>query len=101
MSLKQLRKKANLTQKELGALTKFSSKTIGNYETGSIPMSPEFVQRMAAHFQVPETEITADTEEKVLRLGDGAHPYGGTEEWRSRALVAESKLKAIRALLGE
>ena len=64
--LRGYRKRANLTQKELGCLLGFSSDaTVSRYETRERGVSLENALRLAAVFQTPVTELFFDRYTKV------------------------------------
>lgn len=97
MGLKTIRKERDLTLDELAAMSGVAASTIGNFENGKTNMSPEYLKRIAIALKVSENELIP---EEVLN--EDTLPYrveSVGEDWKARAIEAETKLEAIRRML--
>lgn len=61
--LKELRKKANLTQKEMGEILGVNQRTYSNYELGDRDMSPETLIKLADFYNVTIDYLLGRTDE--------------------------------------
>lgn len=66
--LRQLRRKANLQQKDIAEVLGVSPSAVSKYETGKLLLDLESIQKLAKFFDVPITTFFQSTEvSKVLR----------------------------------
>lgn len=61
--LKELRKKANLTQKAMGEILGVNQRTYSNYELGDRDMSPETLIKLADFYNVTIDYLLGRTDE--------------------------------------
>lgn len=64
--LKELRKEAHLTQRELGEVLGVNQRTYSNYEMGDRDMSPEVLIKLADYYNVSVDYILERTDNPKL-----------------------------------